>query len=394
MPKRVFVVLLMSMLALAGCAREEEPGTSPPPTGDSGGGTGGGDFSGIALTEVFASEQFSRPLALIAGPGAALYVVEQPGRIRRLAEGSATDFADIQVRVDNGPNEAGLLGMAFDPGFAGNGRVYLSYTRSGPNGLQSVISRFVSRDGGLTLDTDVEEILLSLDQPYGNHNGGQIAFGPDGYLYIGFGDGGSGGDPLGNGQDTDTLLGAMLRIDVSGAGGYAIPADNPFAQGGGRAEIYAWGLRNPWRWSFDRQMGELWVADVGQNEWEEIDRLRKGGNYGWNIREGAHCYRADSCDTAGLIDPVFEYGHDQGCSITGGYVYRGSAIPGLAGAYLYGDYCTGRIWGLFPDGNGGLENRLLLDTALKISSFGEDASGELYVVHHGAGIYRIDAATP
>ncbi|HFE32643.1 MAG TPA: glucose dehydrogenase [Gammaproteobacteria bacterium] len=378
------MAFLLVVGILAGCGRDN----SPLPAPDDGGAEA---FRGIALTQVFNNEPLSRPLAFIAGPANSGYVVEQAGRILRLLDGQrAAEFADIRRRVDNGPNEAGLLGMAFDPAFATNGRVYLSYTRSEANTFQSVISRFLSRDGGLTLDTDSEQILLTLDQPYSNHNGGQIAFGPDGYLYIGFGDGGSGGDPDGNGQDTDTLLGAMLRIDVSGSSGYTIPADNPFAQGGGRAEIYAWGLRNPWRWSFDRQSGDLWLADVGQNRWEEVNRIQLGGNYGWNIREGAHCSGTSVCDSSGLIDPVAEYPNGSDCSVTGGYVYRGTAIADLNGVYLYGDYCSGKIWGLFPEGNGGFESRLLLDTSLRISSFGEDSDGEVYVVHHRGGIYRID----
>ncbi len=383
---RALALSLLIVGILAACTRDN----STPPVSD-----GGSDasFKGIALTRIFENEPLSRPLAFIAGPANGGYVVEQPGRILRLLDGQpAAVFVDIRGRVENGPNEAGLLGMAFDPAFAANGRVYLSYTRTEANTLQSVISRFVSRDDGLTLDTDSEQILLTLDQPYGNHNGGQIAFGPDGNLYIGFGDGGSGGDPDGNGQNTGTLLGAMLRIDVSGNGAYSIPADNPFAQGGGRAEIYAWGLRNPWRWSFDRQTGDLWLADVGQNKWEEINRIQLGGNYGWNIREGAHCYNASPCDSSDLIDPVAEYANGSDCSVTGGYVYRGTAIEGLDGVYLYGDYCSGKIWGLFPDNRGGFDNRLLLNTSLRISSFGEGNDGELYVVHHKAGIYRIVAA--
>lgn len=376
-------LLIMGILAVCAC------NNSSPPLSDGG---SDGSFKGIVLTQIFENEPLSRPLAFIAGPTNGSYVVEQSGRILRLHDGRpAAVFVDISGRVENDPNEAGLLGMAFDPAFTANSRVYLSYTRTEANTLQSVISRFVSRDDGLTLDTDSEQILLTLDQPYSNHNGGQIAFGPEGHLYIGFGDGGSGGDPDDNGQNIDTLLGAMLRIDVSGNGAYTIPADNPFARGNGRAEIYAWGLRNPWRWSFDRQTGDLWLADVGQNKWEEINRIQLGGNYGWNIREGAHCYNASQCDSSGLIDPVAEYANGSDCSVTGGYVYRGTAITGLNGVYLYGDYCSGKIWGLFPDGNGGLENRLLLDTSLRISSFAEGNDGELYVVHHGGsgGIYRI-----
>ncbi len=385
MPGKIWIALPILLIGTqVGCVRDNAD--APPLRIDD-------SFSEIplvALTPVFETEQFSRPLAFIAGPANAVYVVEQPGRIQRLLDSQpATLFADIRIRVNSGPNEAGLLGMAFDPDFATNSRVYLSYTR---DNLQSVISRFVSHDDGLTLDADSEQVLLTLDQPKGNHNGGQIAFGPDDYLYIGFGDGGGAGDRDGNSQNKNNLLGAMLRIDVSGDSGYTIPADNPFAQVNGRAEVYAWGLRNPWRWSFDRQTGDLWLADVGQDKWEEINRIQLGGNYGWNIREGEHCYNAIQCDSRGLIDPVVEYPNGSDCSVTGGYVYRGEAIEDLDGVYLYGDYCSGKIWGLFPDGNGGFDNRLLLDTSLRISSFGEGSDGELYVVHHWGGIYRIVAA--
>lgn len=346
----------------------------------------------IALERLFPELEFDRPLAFVqASEGDAWYVVEQRGVVMRVEpdDATATVFIDIRDRVDDGPNEAGLLGMAFHPRFAQNGTVYLSYTGDG-SPLVSYVSAFTSRDGGTTLDPGSERIILTLDQPYGNHNGGNVAFGPDGYLYIGFGDGGSGGDPQGNGQNTGTLLGALLRIDVDAAAPYGIPPDNPFAEGGGRPEIYAFGLRNPWRFSFDSETGELWLADVRQGAWEEIDLIERGGNYGWNIREGAHCYRASECRTEGLIDPVAEYSHDEGCSVTGGYVYRGKAIPALEGAYLYADYCSGLLWGVFREASGGVTSRLLLETDLNVSSFGQGLNGELYVVDHDdGGIYRI-----
>jgi glucose/arabinose dehydrogenase len=349
----------------------------------------------LALERVFAGLEFKKPLLLLPAPaGAAWYVVEQRGVVWRVEPGPDGNdrraaFADIRDRVDAGPSEAGLLGMTFHPRFAANPKVYLSYTAPG-RPLVSRISEFISRDGGLTLDPTSERIVMSLDQPYANHNGGHVAFGPDGFLYIGLGDGGSGGDPHRNGQNLDTLLGKLLRINVDGGTPYAIPPDNPFAKGGGRPEIYALGLRNPWRWSFDRESGELWLADVGQNEWEEVDLVVRGGNYGWNIREGAHCFRADDCRTDGLIDPVAEYGHDEGCSITGGHVYRGKALPTLQGAYLYADYCSGRLWGLFRQADDTYEPRVLLDTGLNISSFGEGRDGELYLIdHQGGKVYRL-----
>lgn len=345
----------------------------------------------ISLQQVFQGVRFQRPLALLQAPGAdAWYVVEQRGMVWRMADAGhrKTLFADIRARVDDGPNEAGLLGMAFHPDYPQTPLVYLSYTRPG-SPLRSIIAEFRLGDRTQRLDPDSERVLLALDQPYGNHNGGQIAFGPDGDLYIGFGDGGAGGDPHGNGQNTGTLLGALLRIAVHPDGRYTIPPDNPFAAGGGRPELFAWGLRNPWRWSFDRATGDLWLGDVGQDRWEEIDRVVRGGNYGWNIREGAHCYDAEQCRTRGLIDPVAEYSHAEGCSVTGGYVYRGERLPRLQGTYIYGDYCSGRIWGLSADAPGPKAARLLLDSGRRIASFGQGHDGELYVVDHGGAIYRL-----
>ena len=233
---------------------------------------------------------------------------------------------------------------------------------------------------------------MTLDQPFANHNGGQVGFGPDGFLYIGFGDGGAGGDPRGNGQNTNTLLGAMLRIDVNRGDPYAIPPDNPFAAGGGRPEISAWGLRNPWRWSFDAATGELWAGDVGQNQVEEIDIIVKGGNYGWNMREGSSPFRGGRRPGADLIGPVAEYSHSFGCSVTGGYVYRGTEIPALAGTYVFGDYCSGRLWGLAPDGSGGRAMAPLLREDINPSSFGEALDGRLFVVDLGGALFQIVAA--
>lgn len=347
----------------------------------------------IKLERVFETVSFQRPLAFLPAPDKpnVWYVVEQAGRIIRLQSDNGklkhSVFIDIRHRVESGPNEAGLLGMAFDPKFSENGRFYLSYTRD-DDSLESVLSRFISRDMGLSGEAGKEQILLKTEQPYSNHNGGDIHFGPDGYLYLGLGDGGSAGDPDENGQNTQTLLGTLMRLDVSGKQGYQIPNDNPFVNGGGKAEIFAYGLRNPWRWSFDRKTGELWLADVGQNAWEEVNRIERGGNYGWDLREGKHCYSGD-CDRAGLIDPVTEYSHDEGCSITGGYVYRGDAIPSLQGTYLYGDYCSGTIWGFNTDSRKSANGKVMLRTGLNISSFGEDNDGEIYVIDLGGKIYRI-----
>lgn len=356
---------------------------------------GDGDDEGVSLQPLFPGLTFSQPVALLQTPRASphWYVVEKGGRIWRInGEGVAAEqgvFVDISQRVEAGPSEAGLLGMAFHPDFADNGLVFLSYTRGGP--LTSVLSLFRSNDGGLTLDPASEEVLLEVPQPFSNHNGGQIAFGPDGYLYYGLGDGGAAGDPDGNAQNTDTLLGAMLRLDVDGATPYAIPHDNPFAQGGGRPEIYAYGLRNPWRWSFDRNSGELWIGDVGQNAWEEINRVSAGDNLGWNLWEGSHCYLQGACRRDGVVMPVAEYSHEFGCSVTGGYVYRGKAIASLYGRYLYGDFCSGRIWEL-DSGNIGAGPHILLLSGKRIASFAEDRKGELYLLDFTAGrIFRLMA---
>lgn len=358
----------------------------------------GGAAIKLSLEPLFSTIALQRPLALRASPLSEqeFYILEQAGRIQRIVRHNGRDeshvFADLRTRVESGPNEAGLLGMAFDPDFADNGRVYVSYTREG-SPLVSILSCWLSRDNGQTLDLASEQVLLSVPQPYGNHNGGDIHFGPDKLLYYGLGDGGAAGDPEQNGQNTRTLLGSLLRLDVSGDKGYKIPPSNPFAQGGGRAEIFAYGLRNPWRWSFDRQTGDLWLGDVGQNRWEEVNRIVAGGNYGWNLREGSHCYSGD-CRRPGLIEPVAEYSHAEGCSITGGYVYRGKNIPALVGVYLFADYCSGNIWGLFADsstsqGQTSYTRRLLVHTDLNIASFGEDRQGEIYIIDLGGKIFRL-----
>jgi uncharacterized repeat protein (TIGR03806 family) len=244
-----------------------------------------------------------------------------------------------------------------------------------------------SADGGATLSPDTQKILIQLDDPFSNHNGGHLAFGPDRMLYIGIGDGGSGGDPLGNGQNLDVLFAKLLRIDPSAGDPYGIPPTNPFAAGGGRPEIYAYGLRNPWKFSFDKLTGDLWLADVGQDKHEEVDRVVLGGNYGWSIREGKHCFGTPTCSTEGLIDPVVDYPRDQGISVTGGYVYRGTKIPALVGKFVYGDFGSGNIWGV--DTRGASSNALITPTDLKISSFGQDPDGELYVVDYATGKVKV-----
>jgi len=342
------------------------------------------------------------PTSLVQAPNDASrwFAIEKAGRIvvfdNDTVNAMGASFLDISDLVDSGPNEAGLLGIAFHPDFANNGEVFVSYTAPAAP-LISTISRFTSFDNNQTLDPMSEEIILTVIQPFGNHNGGDIAFGPNGFLYAGFGDGGSGGDPNGNGQNTSTLLGSMIRIDVNIAVGYDIPPDNPFAAGqpclqGSNAgvsscpEIYAWGFRNPWRFSFDSMTGELWVGDVGQGEWEEVDRVELGENYGWNTREGANCYPpGSSCDSTGLTDPITEYDHGLGFSITGGYVYRGSAIPDLVGQYVFGDYGSGRLWAVPSDSPIGTVPIEVADTSHSISAFGEGVDGELYFFDYGSG---------
>lgn len=339
-----------------------------------------------------------QPLYLThAGDGSGrIFVVEQPGRIRILTEDRllAVPFLDIQDLVLAG-GERGLLGLAFHPDYAHNGRLFVSYTRQ-PDGA-TVVAEYRRGSGRDQADRQ-ERVVMIVQQPFANHNGGMIAFGPDGALYIGRGDGGGRGDPDSRAQNPEDLLGKILRLDVNQGKPYAIPADNPYASGGGRREIYAIGLRNPWRFSFDRETGSLWVADVGQDAWEEVDLVVRGGNYGWRVMEGRHCFLPKiDCDKPGLQLPVLEYGHEAGrCSITGGYVYRGSSQPALKGLYVYGDYCSGDIFAARLEG--GAHPRViegpevLLRSGLRISSFGEDEAGELYVVDHGGGVYRLESS--
>ncbi len=320
--------------------------------------------------------------------GQRLFIVEQAGRIRILENGRLlpTPFLDITNRVNFG-GEQGLLGLAFHPNFSDNGRFFVNYSRATDGA--TVISEF-HVSGTTNRAQPTETILLVISQPYGNHNGGMISFGPDGFLYMATGDGGAGGDPGNRGQNQTELLGKILRIDIDHGAPYSIPQDNPFATRQQGREIFALGFRNPWRFSFDQMTGELWAADVGQNRWEEIDRVEKGKNYGWRIMEGMHCFKPSTdCPQSGLTLPIAEYANESGrCSITGGYVYRGKQVPLLQGTYIFGDYCSGEVMGL-------VNNRVtvFLSTGLRIASFGEDATGELYVVDHGGGVYRITGTT-
>jgi hypothetical protein len=337
----------------------------------------------------------SSPLFLTAPAGdARLFVVEQPGRIRVIKNDQLLDppYLDISAKLTFG-GERGLLGLAFHPNFATNGFFYVYYTDLSGN-IQ--ISRYHANPADDFADPSSASPILNIPHPgQSNHNGGMLLFGTDGKLLIGTGDGGGGGDPDGNGQNITALLGKLLRIDVDGASPYAIPPDNPFAAAAGpgtRGEIWALGLRNPWRYSIDRTEGLLYIADVGQNSWEEVDVMptsAAGVNYGWNVMEGAHCYNASSCNQNGLQLPVIEYDHGQGCSITGGFVYRGSMIPGLQGHYLYSDYCSGFLRS-FRYANGAATNTRDWGLSLgSVLSFGEDASGELYVLSGDGVVYKL-----
>ncbi len=364
----------------------------------------------LAVSRVFPALSFASPLGMMQAPGDAnrWFVIEQTGRIRVFANqagaSAATAFLDISGRVSC-CGEMGLLGVAFHPLFPADPRVYVSYTAYEGAQLVSRLAEYRSRDGGATLDPASELVLLHVNQPETNHNGGNILFGPDGYLYLGLGDGGGAGDmhgSIGNGQNLNTLLGKMLRIDVNaGLTPYGIPAGNPYAANppcgaGGTgsapcAEIYAWGLRNPWRYSFDRN-GALWIADVGQDSWEEVDRITAPANLGWRCREGAHPYNASCGPGTALTDPVAEYGHNPDEAITGGYVYRGSRYPTIAGEYVFGDFISGRLFHISGATSAGstLEVTTGFGTGISPSAFGEDMNGEIYVVDYtGGGLYEL-----
>ena len=325
-----------------------------------------------------------------------LFITEQTGVVRMLKDGrlQRSPFLDIRERVKSG-GETGLLSIVFHPSFKKNRRFFVNYTSS-KGGLHTVISEFHADSHLEFANAESERIILTVSQPFSNHNGGQIAFGPDGYLYIGLGDGGAGNDPLGSGQNISTLLGSMLRIDVDkkeSGKEYAIPQDNPFVDKfKARAEIWAYGLRNPWRFSFDPVEGTLYAADVGQSAREEINVIEAGKNYGWNIMEGSICTPglSSNCATTGLTLPIAEYTRDKGISVIGGFVYRGSKIPDLCGAYLYGDFGSGRIWALQYQNFKVKRKKLLIDTNYSISSFGTDEDFEIYMVDYSGSIYKLD----
>lgn len=364
------------------------PAPTPPPL------RSGPDTLGLELV----TGTFALPTAVTnAGDGSErLFVVERGGRIwivNRDGTVAPTPFLDIASLIVSS-NEQGLLGLAFHPRYAETGRFYVAYTRQADGA--DVVAEYRVSSAADTADPASERILLAIPDPAANHNGGALVFGPDRLLYIALGDGGGQNDQFGNAQNLDSLLGKLLRIDVDGPPAadraYAIPADNPFANGGGAPEIWAIGMRNPWRISFDRAWHDLYIGDVGGGSWEEIDRqppdAAGGLNYGWPIMEGGHCL-AGSCTMTGYVLPIAEYSHDQGCSVIGGYVYRGEVNPELQGVYVFGDWCSGRIFTLDVDGQT-INPRTVLESGLQVSSFGEDEAGEIYVVDFaGGGLYRV-----
>lgn len=375
--------------------------TEPPPSTDTPVPPESPIWPEIVLVETLSGLKNPVDLADARDGSGRLYVVEQAGLVQLFSDGvkSETPFLDIRDRVVC-CGEKGLLGIAFPPDFAGSRIFFVNYTTTLPGSLHTRVSRFRLRDDAHLADPGSEEIVLEFFQPWANHNGGQIVFGPDGYLWIGTGDGGSGGDPQDNGQKSQTLLGKMLRIDVTTPteDRYLIPADNPFVGNDEFLdEIWAYGLRNPWRYSFDRETGDLYIADVGQNAWEEVSfqpaDSRGGENYGWRFTEGLHCFNpAVGCSTVDLTLPVAVYGRESGQSITGGFVYRGAEHPSLQGIYFFADYVSGRIWGLRKD-DGPWEAKMMLDTSHNVSSFGEDEAGNLYLVDHQGTVLQIRAQT-
>jgi uncharacterized repeat protein (TIGR03806 family) len=424
-----YAALLFVLACLHGCSGGEDTRSSnPPPPSDEPSGLDDRPSNATCLAwdrpsaddsisvTRYTNLSFSSPVAMLQAPAdnSRWFVVEKAGVVRTFPVSNpvaSSVFIDIAARVTT-DSEQGLLGMAFHPDFPQDPRVFLSYSNTSA-GRVSRISSFRTLDNGATLDPGSERILLTVEQPAqeGNHKGGNIAFGPDGLLYIGLGDGGGGGDnhgAIGNGQRLTTMLGKILRIDVGAdpnGTSYTIPATNPFFNGtdhcpaagrssGNCPEIFAWGFRNPWRWSFDRVNGDLWVADVGQGNWEEVDQVTINNNYGWRCREGAHDFNTSGCSGSGMIDPVAEYDHTVGVSITGGYVYRGTQSTNLVGRFLFGDFGSGRIWAWIPESAAQpREPTQLLDTGLSISSFGQANDGELYVVNYGGTLHHIEFQT-
>ncbi len=389
-PRPPHAVALTALALLTACTEKPAAAKSAP----------------VRFTLEKVADGFDQPLYVThAGDGSGrLFVVEQTGKIRIVQNGQVLPrpFLDVSDLLHSARGEMGLLGLAFHPQYKENGRFFIGYTQKGL--YDAVAELQVDGKDKNRADKASLRVLLSIKDPAGNHNGGMLLFGPDGYLYVGTGDGGAANDKFKNSRDKSKLLAKMLRLDVDkqDAGkGYAVPKTNPFVgQKGVAPEIWATGLRNPWRYSFDRKTGDLWIGDVGQNKYEEIHRQpaksNGGEDYGWNVMEASHCFVPPrGCAQKGLEMPVAEYDHDKGCSVTGGYVYRGKSLPGLDGVYLFGDYCTGTVWGLFGDlrEKTGYQMHLLAETKMNISSFGEDEAGELYLTDHQKGrVYRFAPA--
>ncbi|GAB3919738.1 PQQ-dependent sugar dehydrogenase [Larkinella terrae] len=353
----------------------------------------------VQLENAFPALKFTQPVELThSGDGTNhLFLVEQEGRIRVFENSASVKTADTYLDITNkvaSGGEMGLLGLAFHPDFKQNGYFFVNYTKNNPR--ETVIARYKATPGSNKVDATTETVLFKFEQPYSNHNGGKLAFGPDGFLYIAAGDGGSGGDPQNNGQNLKTMLGKILRIDVNKTdkGNYGIPADNPFV-GNASAfpEIYAYGLRNPWRFSFDKETGQLWAGDVGQNTLEEIDIIKKGGNYGWRLKEGQECFNPqNNCNQGQLVEPIHQYPRAEGVSVTGGVVYRGKSLPDLQGKYIFADFGSGKVWALSFEGDKKTGNQLVSTDGGPVSAFGEDANQEMYLLDHSNGTIRRFAA--
>ncbi|GAB3014474.1 PQQ-dependent sugar dehydrogenase [Spirosoma pulveris] len=401
MLSKTIIAFMLSLAATSGvawmvaaaCQSSTQSGTLAPDSIATG--TGGTGALSAKVVNAYPKLTFSSPVEYThANDGTnRVFVIEQEGRIRVFENdpntASAGTYLDIRSKVASG-GEMGLLGLAFHPDFKQNGYFYVNYTKNNPR--ETIVSRYKAPSAGASqVDPATEVILFRFEQPYSNHNGGKVLFGPDGYLYVSTGDGGSGGDPQNNGQNRKSWLGKIIRVDVNSTdkGNYGIPADNPFKgnSSGYREEIFAYGLRNPWRMSFDAD-GRLWVGDVGQNKIEEVDIVKKGGNYGWRVKEANADYDAkdNNVNAADLLGPIWQYSHSNGdVSITGGIVYRGSANPSLRGKYIYADYASGRIWALTTTDGKTATNQELMAQAGAISAFGEDQKNELYMCDLGSG---------